>query len=219
MQDRFFAKSDHIGILQPIFIMKATLSIFLLLFALSVNAQKIKLLTPVDPAHVVDSEKAIIYGSFMPRTQNWLKKGLQQYIRIKNIETNQVFSFEVVHYMSTSKQNIFEYLLDPGTYEIITYAWADEVVLGAKAHYEPVWKDFDITDSLNIKKIQSDEISSNDLKHYRFTVAANTLCYLGKWNFTTGLITFSDTKPETDQKIKKDFLTLDFDKAITILPQ
>lgn len=198
--------------------MKYTLSIFLLSCTLCLNAQKITRLSYTDPAHVVNPGKAIIYGSFIPRKQKAMQKGLQHYIRIQNDDTKEIFSIEVVPYSSTTKENIFCYVIAPGTYKIIDYKWADEVVFGAKIHTEPVFKNIDATDSLSAK-INTGAIETNDAKYYQFTVQADKVYYLGRWNFASEVVSFSNEKQLTDKKIKKDFLTLDFDRAITILPQ
>jgi len=41
---------------------------------------------------------------------------------------------------------------------------------------------------------------------------------LGTWHFDTGLVSFSDDKESFDKEIMKNFINLDFEKAVTNLP-
>ena len=198
--------------------MKYSLFTALLLFSLQLSAQKGITVPQADPAHMVQPGMATVYGSFMPRHQTWLKKGYQHYVYIKNLQSGELFLVETLHYFNNGKEGVFCCHLKPGTYELLSYKWGDAQVYGVKVHTEPIYENIDATDSLEAK-VKSGAIKIADLKRFTFRVSEDTLYYLGSWNFNTGIAVFTDKKALADRQIKTDFLTVDFNKAITVIPR
>ena len=83
---------------------------------------------------------------------------------------------------------------------------------------EPVYKGIDATDSLR-EKIDSNRISQRDLKRFVFAIESNTLNYVGTWHFDTGMVYFTNDRTQLDEKLKKKYKRLDFNKAEAVIPE
>lgn len=83
---------------------------------------------------------------------------------------------------------------------------------------EPIFKGVDTSTKDFKKKWENGKIKESDLEQYEFTIEKDTINYLGTWHFDTGLVSFSDDKESFDKEIMENFINLDFEKAVTNLP-
>ncbi|HEY4326320.1 MAG TPA: hypothetical protein VGN20_20205 [Mucilaginibacter sp.] len=201
------------------FIFKNFVFAALLVSCLHLSAQKTKItkLEYTSAGDRLKPDNAIFYGNFWARQMSWLKSGYQQYIELRSEDTKEVFIFEAMPYLK-SKQNVFSFRIKPGTYRIIQFRWSEDKGFYRTIHFEPVFKNVNAADSLQVR-ITRGEIKPDTLKYFSFHVDGGKLYYLGTWNFKTGMASFTDDKAETDKKAKRDYFNLDFDQAITELPE
>lgn len=157
--------------------------------------------------------KALVYGDFLQSVKlaGW---GATQTIRIINTDTEKGVFFSVKPHFSIKKENAFCIALDPGLYAIYRYEWTK----GYTTYSEPILKGIDARDNFN-KKRKSGEIQDEDLEFFLFKVEANTLNYLGTWNFESGIVSFIDEKEETDAALQKKYKKLNFQNSMVNLPE
>lgn len=180
--------------------------------------QKVRI-TPLEDADVgsvLKENQAIIYGSFIQRLTFW-QTGYEQTIRIRNLETNELFSFEVKPRFRSRKENSFCVFIKPGTYEVVNFYYSKAKWYGTEDNIRAVFRGIDF--EVNVKnKVDSGLIKREDLHRIVFKIENNTLTYLGQWHFESGAPSFSDEKATLDKKIKEDYVFLEFEKAVTVLP-
>ena len=196
--------------------MKGFIIAALILAALTTNAQKIQPLTHVESTAEVKPGEAIIYGSFLQRLTFW-QNGYGQNIRIRNIKTKEMFLFEVKPALRTRRENTFCFYIPPGTYEILSYYYSKAKWYGTQGNLSPVFKNIDF--EVNLKnKVDSGLIKVEDLHRISFTVESGVVTYLGRWHFDSGPVSFSDDKATLDKKIQPDFYFIQFNNAVTVIP-
>ena len=58
----------------------------------------------------------------------------------------------------------------------------------------------------------------DELVFFKFTVAENTLNYLGTWHFEDSPVFFTNDKEETDKEMQDKYKKLDFRSSRTAIP-
>lgn len=202
--------------MKTIYIIKhATLAI-LIFTSLYASGQKYNALNRVGSRDTVGSAHAVIYGNFIQRL-GFSSGGFPQEIRLLNNETNELICFRVKATFKSSRQNEFAYFIPPGTYTILNYWWTKSKWYGGEVFTEPIFKGIDTSDKFE-KRINSGQITRDDLIQFRFSVAAGTINYLGTWHFEKGLVAFANDKSEFDELVRGHYKGLDFTTANVVLP-
>ncbi len=189
---------------------------FLILSTVFVKAQDIKTLRELSSNDSIPTGKAVIYGNFIQRL-GFTSGGFPQDMRIANVNTKEVFAFRVKPTFKSAKENLFCYILEPGTYVILNYYWTQSKWYGGKMFVEPIFKGIDATTNLE-EKIKSNQINPNDLTRFSFVIEPTGLHYLGTWHFDTGLVSFTDDKTQLDTLIRDKYKRIDVSKARVVLP-
>jgi hypothetical protein len=197
--------------------MKRLFTCIFILMGLFAYGQKNKItqLEYVDAGTILKENQAIIYGTFIQRLTFW-QTGYQQMIRIRNLETNELFSFEVKPSLSSKKEHLFCFYIKPGTYEIVNFFYSKSKWYGTENNVRPVFRGIDF--EVNLKnKVDSGLVKQQDLQRIVFKIDNNTLTYLGQWHFEAGPPSFTDNKVAADKKLKSDYYFLEPEKAVTVL--
>jgi hypothetical protein len=191
----------------------ATALIFITLFS---YGQNFKSLDDFKNNDTIPSGKAVFYGNFIQRL-GFSSGGFPQDIRLINLDTKEVFSFRVKPAYKSAKENTFFYVIKPGTYSILHYWWIQSKWYGSKFFTEPIFKGIDSKDDLE-GKLKSGQIKESELQRYSFTIAENSLNYLGTWHFDSDIVSFTNDKGELDNKIRDKYKNINLLNATTILP-
>ena len=199
---------------------KRLLILFILAIGLGVNisAQKIEKLKEANSSKKLSNEVSIIYGSFIHRIGSDNKYYAQTVI-LRNIITNELYSLYVGASNKTDTEKSFRFHIKPGMYKIQSYwYWTVSKWLIGKEHYQPIFKD---TDNTLLDKIAvSDDIANEyKLESYYIEIRPNSIYYLGTWDFSSGVVSFSDDKVDHDKNVSKIYRKIPFDQAITKLPE
>lgn len=198
--------------------MKRFFTCIFILTSLLAYGQKAKI-TPLDDVEVstiLKENQAIVYGSFIQRLTYW-QNGYKQTIGIRNLQTGEMFSLVVKPALRARKENPFCFFIKPGTYEVLNFYYSKNKWYGLEYNERPVFRGFDF--EINLKnKVDSGLVKPEDLHRIVFKVENNTLTYLGQWHFESGAPSFSDDKAMLDKKLKEDYVLLEFEKAVTLLP-
>ena len=181
------------------------------------HAQQFSRLTEVKSKDSIRGNDAIIYGNFIQRLA-FLSGGFPQEIRIANIETKEIYSFNVKPSYKSAKENAFIYFIKPGSYVILNYWWTQSKWYGGKFFTEPIFSGVDSRDSL-VSKVKSGIINEKDLHRFMFCVSEKSINYLGTWHFDTGIVSFTSDKKNIDEKLSSKYTLIDILNAKTILPQ
>jgi len=197
--------------------MKYLIAVLLGITILSANGQTFIQLEKVGSNDKLIENEAIIYGNFIQRL-GFSSGGFPQDIRIQNVETKVIYRFRVKPTYKSRKENPFIFHIPPGKYKILVYWWTKSQWYGGKMFTETIFKGIDTSTKNFKKKWESGKINENDLEQYEFTIKKNTINYLGTWHFDTGLVSFSDNKVQFDKEIMESFNNLNFNKAVTNLP-
>ena len=197
--------------------MRTIITTILIFMTMSIAGQKIYTLREQSVFGNIPSGKAVIYGNFIQRL-GFSSGGFPQEIRILNIESNELFTFNVKPTFKSTKENLFCYTLNPGIYIIYIYFWTKSTVYGGKMYYEPIYKGVDSNDNLE-EKVKTGFIKKEDLVHFTFTISENSLNYMGTWHFDTGIVYFSEDKETADSKFTRKYKKIDFTKSIVTLPK
>lgn len=197
--------------------MKYIATITFIFLAILVKGQKIKPLEKVSNNDTLSKGQAIIYGSFIQRL-GFSSGGFAQDIHLVNIDTKEVFAFRVKPIYKSAKENTFICFIKPGNYAILNYWWTQSKWYGGKMFLEPIFKDTDASQDF-AKKVKSGQVNLSDLKRFTFTIAENSINYLGTWHFDQGIVSFTDDKLQLDNSIQSKFNKLDLSKASTVLPK
>jgi hypothetical protein len=198
---------------------KKSAAIFLLFACLHVSAQKIQRLKYTDAGDLLKPDDAIIYSAFTPPNFN-MGTGVAE-IGLYNTNTKSYYQLHAVGQNSLRSKNIvFCFHISPGTYQLVYLVWTDFHGLYYKQHSGLISKNRSYTNSAanNVIPVLKGLVPDT-VNRYKFTVKGGTLYYLGNWDFEKGAVKFTDTRTETDQRIKKDYLLLNFNKAVTELPE
>ncbi|MEC5166218.1 hypothetical protein RCH18_001954 [Flavobacterium sp. PL11] len=196
--------------------MKLFSTIILTLFTFLATSQNYKSLVEFNRNDSIVAGQAVIYGSFIQRL-GFSSGGFAQDVRIINMETNEISAFRVKPAYKSAKENTFCYSITPGTYAIYNYWWTQSKWYGAKFFTEPIFKNIDSRENLDVK-IKSGQLKQEDLTPFVFTINPNSLNYLGTWHFDTGVVKFSNDKLILDNKLKDKYKFIEFSKATTLLP-
>jgi len=197
--------------------MKYIATITFIFLAILVKGQKIKSLEKVSSNDTLSKGQAIIYGSFIQRL-GFSSGGFAQDIHLVNIDTKEVFAFRVKPIYKSAKENTFICFIKPGNYAILNYWWTQSKWYGGKMFLEPIFKDIDASQDF-AKKVKSGQVNLSDLKRFTFTIAENSINYLGTWHFDQGIVSFTDDKLQLDNSIQSKFNKLALSKASTVLPK
>ncbi len=199
---------------------KYLFTVLLLIVGLCPNAngQAYKSLEKAKSSKELNDSTSIIYGLFIQRL-GFTSGGFPQEIRLQNIVTQTVYTFNVKATMKSSKENTFCYYIKPGMYKILSYYWTQSKWYGGVMHEESIFKDIDTSTKDYQKAIKRGEVDINKLSSYYIEIRPKSVYYLGTWHFNTGLVSFSDEKISLDEKLKKKFSDIDFENAITTLPE
>ena len=165
----------------------------------------------------VPAGQAVFYGNFIQRL-GFKSGGYPQDIRIVNIDTHATYTFRVKSTFKAAKENLFCYILEPGTYAIVNYWWTKSTWYGGKSYVEPILKGIEVNEKLE-ERVKSGELKEEDFEMFSFTITPNSVNYLGTWNFAKSPVSFSDEKASLDEKMQDKYKGLDFRNAKTVLPE
>jgi len=187
---------------------KATCLKFLFFLSLITNAQSrfVSNLRQYDPSEGISENRCVIYGTFIPRGGSW-SGGANQFVTIRNVETNFVSRMEVKR-MKTTKEGEFCLFIRPGEYEPMDYTWTTTYAYVMITHTQPIMR----KDSLNDSTLTSSKI-------FRFSVPPSSLVYVGRWQFKDEPVSFTDEKDEADKKFIRNYGHLDFLNAKRSVPE
>lgn len=197
--------------------MKHLLIVLLLIISFGVTAQPARRLEKPAADGPIPAGQAVFYGEFVQRLKKFKSGGYPQDIRLINIETNEVLVFRVKSTFKTSKENQFCYLIEPGTYAILNYWWTESKWYGGRSYMEPIYKGEDSIQETE-RKIKSKEQRPDELVLFKFTVAENTLNYVGTWHFENSPVFFTNDKEEADQEMQGKYKKLDFRSSRVAIP-
>lgn len=197
--------------------MKNLLITILLLISFSAAAQPGRRLEKLGDNDTIPTGQAAFYGEFIQRLKKMKSGGYPQDIRLINIETNEVLIFRVKSTFKTAKENIFCYLIEPGTYAILNYWYTESKWYGGKSYMEPIYKGDDSILETE-KKIKNKEQRPDELVLFKFTITANSLNYVGKWNFEQSPVHFTNEKGNIDKEMKEKYKRFDFSEARLAIP-
>lgn len=196
--------------------MKRLFTLAFLLINLVAYAQRITQLEGVGEGNSFKPGEGVIYGNFIQKLSFW-KSGYQQYIRVRNLQTHEVLSFQVKSTYGGARIRPFCYYIPAGVYELWQYQYSEAKWYGTRTVTTPVFKDVDI--NLNVKNlVDSGLLRPQDLHRFTFKVEPGSTTYLGTWHFDAGAVFFTDEKAVLDEKIKSDHPALNFEKAVTAIP-
>lgn len=197
--------------------MKVSIIAILFCFSVFANGQGLIRLDEPKANETVPAGKAIFYGNFIQRL-GFKSGGYPQDIRIVNIDTHATYTFRVKSTFKAAKENIFCYIIEPGTYAILNYWWTKSTWYGGKSYIEPIIKGI-VTDEKLEERVKKGELKEEDFELYTFSVTPNSLNYLGTWDFGKSPVSFADEKSASDEKLQGRFKNLDFPNANTVLPE
>ncbi|RHJ84327.1 hypothetical protein [Parabacteroides sp. AM08-6] len=197
--------------------MKTLITILFLCLSVFSRGENLIRLEEPKSNEAVPAGKAIFYGKFIQRL-GFKSGGYPQDIRIVNIDTHETYTFRVKTTFKAAKENVFCYVIEPGTYAIVNYWWTKSTWYGGKSHIEPIFKGIEVNDKLQ-ERVDTGELKEEDFEMYSFTVSPNTLHYLGTWDFSKSPVSFSDEKGTLDNTMISKYKKLDFPNAKTTLPE
>lgn len=197
--------------------MRTFLTTLLLCFSIFVQGQGLIRLDEPNASQPIPSGKAVFYGSFIQRL-GFKSGGYPQDIRIMNIDTHATYTFRVKSTFKAAKENVFCYIIEPGTYAIVNYWWTKSTWYGGKSYVEPIFKGIEVTEKLE-ERVKNGELKEEDFEMFSFTVTENSLNYIGTWRFDKSPVSFTDDKSALDETIKDKYKGLDFPTAKRTLPE
>lgn len=198
--------------------MKNLLTTLLLLISFVAAAQPGRRLEKLGENDTIPAGQAAFYGEFVQRLKKLKSGGYPQDIRLINIETNEVLIFRVKSTFKTAKENAFCYLIEPGTYAILNYWYTESKWYGGKSYMEPIYKGDDSILETE-RKIKNKEQRPDELVLFKFTIAANTLNYVGRWHFEQSPVFFTNEKEELDKEMRGRYKKMDFEEAQIVIPE
>lgn len=184
----------------------------------NISGQKIESLNKADSPKELNDSTSIIYGLFIQRL-GFTSGGFPQEIRLQNIITDKIYTFNVKGTMKSGKENPFCYYLKPGMYKLFSYFWTKSKWYGGEMHEERIFKNIDTSTKDYIKRVKNGSIDPDKLEPYYLEIRPNSVYYIGTWHFNTVLVSFSDDKTNLDEQLKKKYSKVDFDQATTKLPE
>lgn len=184
----------------------------------NINGQKIESLKKADSSKELNDSTSIIYGLFIQRL-GFTSGGFPQDIRLQNIITDKIYTFNVKGTMKSGKENPFCYYIKPGMYKVLSYFWTKSKWYGGEMHEERIFKNIDTSTKDYTKGVKNGSVDPDKLEPYYLEIRPNSVYYIGTWHFNTGLVSFSDDKTNLDQQLKKKYSKINFDQATTKLPE
>lgn len=198
--------------------MRKYLLVFCLLILTAVGfAQKSKMLKCVVDKESRNYRSPMIYGVFVQRL-GFSSGGFAQFILLYHVDDQKYYRLQVKEPFTSAKENLFCAELPTGKYEIISYNYVHSKWYGGKVYEEPIYKNFDASDSLNFSSL-TDSTKSHSLERFTFVITNVAPYYSGLWDFNSGLVKFSFSKELADEKLKRLIHISDGSKAISILPE
>lgn len=194
------------------------LSLLIVGVTTNISGQKIESLKKADSSKVLNDSTSIIYGLFIQRL-GFTSGGFPQEIRLHNIVTDKIYTFNVKGTFKSGKENPFCYYIKPGMYKVFSYFWTKSKWYGGEMHEERIFKNVDTSTKDYTKGVKNGSINPDKLESYYLEIRPNLVYYLGTWHFNTGLISFSDDKINLDEQLKKKNSKINFDDAVTKLPE
>lgn len=195
--------------------MKGITLALLLLIPLTALSQQTAWLNNVMKKDTVQTGQAIMYGSFIQRL-GFSSGGFSQDISIRNVETDEVYTFRVKAAFKSARENVFCFHIPPGKYVIQNYYWTKSKWYGGTMYNEPIYKN--VASSQVRKMVYEGQIKKEELQQYEFVIAPGTLNYLGTWRFDQEVVAFRDDKFNFDERLKGTYKNLPFSEAVTMLP-
>ncbi len=187
----------------------------LLIISALAFGQKSYTLKEYDNGDAIPEGKTLIYGNFVQRL-GFSSGGFPQAVVIADYNSKKLFSLKVKSTFASSKQNIFMYFIQPGTYIIVAYQWTQSKWYGGESHMEYIFKDIDM-EKMTDKKFEEIK-ATQKIERFTFTVKPDVINYLGTWHFDTGQVYFTDDKVDFDSKIQQRYNKLSLNEAVANLP-
>lgn len=184
----------------------------------NVHGQTFESLQKAKSSKELNDSTSIIYGLFIQRL-GFTSGGFPQEIRLQNILTQKMYTFNVKATMKSGKENSFCYYVKPGMYKVLSYYWTKSKWYGGEVHEEPIFKGVDTTTKAYNNAVKKGTLDTCQLQSYHIEIRPKGIYYLGTWHFDAGLVSFSDDKASLDDKLKNKFSNIDFENAITKLPE
>ena len=198
--------------------MRKYLILFCLLLFTSVGfTQKSKMLKCVVDKESRNYRSPMIYGVFVQRL-GFSSGGFAQFILLYHYDDQKYYRLQVKEPFTSAKEILFCAELPTGKYEIRSYNYVHSKWYGGMISEEPIYKNFDATDSLNFNTLK-DSTNSLSLERFTFVITDVAPYYVGLWDFNSGLVKFSSNKEYADEKLKRLIHISDGPKAISILPE
>jgi hypothetical protein len=195
---------------------KVTLIFFFSVLSIVVKSQQSGVLKKVYNGHTMRPNEAIVYGTFIPRLGMVHSLNFHE-VRFQNVNTGEVLTLRIKPKSRKSQDEKFVLIIPPGTYTILNYMWPEKRWYGNMIYTEPVFKGINSLDNLE-KKVLDGQIPIENLQQFSFTVSPKTVSYVGTWNFSSSLVSFTDDKENMDNSIKTKYKKLDLTKALTVIP-
>lgn len=120
--------------------------------------------------------------------------------------------------MTSKKNSLFCAELPLGKYELRSYIYTQSKWYGGTVYEEQLYKNVDCSDSAKYK-MMLDSIGLSSFERFTFTISEVMPYYVGQWDFSSGIVSFSSDKQTADEKLKGLIHISDGAKAISILPQ
>jgi hypothetical protein len=207
-----FAIKLHTSKLVPT--MKGAFITLLMFLSIYGHGQRVSHLDALVKSDSLGLNESIIYGNFIQRL-GFASGGYPQDIRLLNLDTQQVLAFRVKPTMKSAKENTFAYFIPAGNYAILNYWWTRSSAISI-TYTEPIFKD---VNSYLILEKNRGRMNTENLTRFTFTIAPNSINYMGTWHFNTGLVSFTDDKAKMDKVVQPKYKRIDFEKATVVLPQ
>lgn len=191
--------------------------VFFLWASVCLTAQEgMTALEAADKLSVAGKGDAIIYGLFVQRLEN--NRGFPQYVILENTDNEGEAYLLRIKTKGKSRENAFCAKIAPGNYRITHYYWVEGKWWGSTAHTEPIFIGITADEDFN-KRLENEEIKSDDLKMYSFTILSDKLYYMGTWHFDNEMVSFTDDKVSLDTILANKYPLLDFTSASTVIPK
>jgi hypothetical protein len=194
--------------------LKYILLIVLAVAAHDTNAQKLVRLRAVEPFDTPKKVHGIMYGNFVQRLA-FSSGGYPQDIRILNVDSGRLYTFEVKKTFKSAKENTFCYYIAPGNYVILNYRYIQSKWYGGMEFLEPV----------NRAGADTLHIALNDSSHYpleykfRFTILPASVTYVGTWDFSDPQARFRDEREDITPLMQRKYKKIDFCVSRTCVPE
>ena len=194
--------------------LKCILFIALAVAALETNAQKYVRLKAVEPFDTPKKVHGIMYGNFVQRLA-FSSGGYPQDIRILNVDSGRLYTFQVKKILKSAKENAFCYYIAPGNYVILNYWYIQSKWYGGMEFLEPVSRAG--ADTLRVVSNDSSYFALED--RFRFTILPGSVTYVGTWDFSDPQARFRDEKDEITPVMQRKFKKFDFSRSRSSVPE